>query len=63
MCQRVSCPSCNKPSYVGCGRHVEQVLSDVPAEQRCRCREERAASGGKPERSLLERVFGKAFRY
>ncbi len=39
MCTRVTCPQCDRPSFVGCGRHVEQVLGDVPPEQRCRCRE------------------------
>jgi hypothetical protein len=39
MCSRVTCPQCKKPSFVGCGRHVEQVLGDVAKEQRCRCRE------------------------
>lgn len=39
MCQRVNCRDCGKPTFVGCGRHVEQVLSDVLPAQRCRCRE------------------------
>jgi hypothetical protein len=58
MCTRVSCSDCGKPSYVGCGRHVEQVLGNVPKAERCRCREEGGAEA-KPERSLLERMFGK----
>lgn len=37
MCRRVSCPECNKPSFAGCGMHVEQVLGGVPVEQRCSC--------------------------
>ncbi len=37
MCQRVTCPRCKKPTYSGCGQHVEQVLGDVPASQRCSC--------------------------
>ncbi len=39
MCQRVTCKSCGKPSYVGCGRHIEAVLGDVAPEARCHCRE------------------------
>jgi hypothetical protein len=46
MCRRVDCPTCGKPTFVGCGAHVEQVLGDVPAAQRCRCREERAEKTG-----------------
>ena len=58
MCQRVQCSKCGKPTYAGCGRHVEQVLGDVPAEARCRCREETRPSDG-PPRSFLERIFGR----
>jgi hypothetical protein len=39
MCQRVTCSQCGKPTFAGCGRHVEQVLGDVPPVQRCKCRE------------------------
>lgn len=56
MCSRVTCRDCGKPSFVGCGRHVEQVLGDVPQEERCRCREER--QGKRDERSFLEKLFG-----
>jgi hypothetical protein len=58
MCSRVTCPKCEKPSFVGCGRHVEQVLGDVPRDQRCRCRENPEVSAeAKP--SFLERLFGR----
>lgn len=40
MCRRVTCPQCGKPTFAGCGMHVEQVLGDVPKEKRCRCAEE-----------------------
>jgi hypothetical protein len=46
MCRRVTCAQCGKPTFAGCGRHVEQVLGDVPAAQRCQCRESRAAPLG-----------------
>lgn len=42
MCRRITCPRCNRPSFAGCGAHVEQVLADVPRADRCRCAEERA---------------------
>lgn len=44
MCHRVTCRTCGKPSWAGCGLHVEAVLGDVPRERRCRCREERDAA-------------------
>ncbi len=47
MCHRVQCTRCGKPSWVGCGRHVEQALAGVPADERCSC-----------PRSLLARLFG-----
>ncbi len=56
MCTRVKCRSCGKPTYAGCGRHVEQVLGDVPAAERCRCREERREQGGGG--SFLRRLLG-----
>lgn len=60
MCQRVQCSSCGKPTYVGCGQHVEEVLGDVRREDWCRCREEKKvdASGSLTER--LVRLFGRA---
>ncbi len=37
MCHRVKCEKCGKPTWSGCGAHVEQVLGDVPRDQRCHC--------------------------
>ncbi|MEZ5274399.1 MAG: hypothetical protein R2694_19235 [Ilumatobacteraceae bacterium] len=39
MCRRVTCRKCGKPSWAGCGAHVEHVLADVPRAQRCKCHE------------------------
>jgi len=63
MCRRIQCGECNKPSYAGCGAHVEQVLADVPRDQRCGCREakreaKKANAGDKPA-SLLSRILGR----
>ena len=46
MCRRITCPTCGKPSYAGCGLHIEQVLGDVPKDERCKCRE--GAGAGLP---------------
>ncbi|HBX10347.1 MULTISPECIES: hypothetical protein [Candidatus Neomicrothrix] len=35
MCQRVTCPTCQRPTYAGCGSHIEQVLGDVAPADRC----------------------------
>lgn len=45
MCSAVTCPSCGKKGWAGCGAHVEQVLRGVPQEQRCQCREKKKAEG------------------
>lgn len=47
---RINCPVCGKPSFSGCGAHVEMVLGDVPREKRCRCREDRAKEAAKERR-------------
>ncbi len=44
MCTRVTCRTCGKATYSGCGLHVESVLRGVPAHERCRC-EPRASEG------------------
>ena len=62
MCKRVDCPKCGKPTFAGCGQHIEQVLGDVPKDQRCRCNEAKAAAPGAAPSSgggFLSRLFGK----
>ena len=61
MCSRTTCRSCGKPTWSGCGNHIEQALAGVPKNQRCVCREAKAqakaaapASGG-----LLSRLLGR----
>lgn len=39
MCSQVKCQTCGKPTWAGCGRHIEQALANVPKAQRCVCRE------------------------
>jgi hypothetical protein len=62
MCRRVDCRKCGRPTFAGCGAHVEQVLGDVPAAERCRCREERseerAAPAGPTLGARIRALFG-----
>jgi hypothetical protein len=62
MCRRIECSKCGRPTYAGCGLHVEQVLGDVPPSDRCRCREEEGEAdpqtGGRG-RSWLSALLGK----
>ena len=53
MCRRITCAKCGKESYAGCGMHIEQVLGDVPASQRCVCGQKkppRVSAASQPER-------------
>ena len=55
MCRRADCPKCGRPTYAGCGMHVEQVLGNVPPAQRCRCRQKRSRTRRPAPRPV---VFG-----
>ncbi|HSD89855.1 MAG TPA: hypothetical protein VLB44_20130 [Kofleriaceae bacterium] len=46
MCRAITCNKCGRPSWAGCGAHVEQVLGHVPKDNRCNCRDMAGASGG-----------------
>lgn len=60
MCRAVTCRTCGKTTWAGCGRHVEQVMGPVPAAQRCEGHE-RAATARTTTRpgSLAARLFGR----
>lgn len=67
MCREVKCRTCQKPTWAGCGAHVEQVLGHVPKNKRCTCRETAAKkpAAAKPAAepaeglgSTLKRLFG-----
>jgi hypothetical protein len=48
MCRRIRCEQCQKPTYAGCGKHVEQVLRDIAQADRCHCREIAAKASSMP---------------
>ena len=35
MCARVTCETCGKATWQGCGEHIEEALAGVPSEERC----------------------------
>lgn len=43
MCRVITCNKCKRPTWAGCGAHVEQVLGHVSAADRCDCRETKPA--------------------
>lgn len=56
MCRAVSCRTCGKTTWAGCGQHVAQVRASVPAGDWC---------GGhpKPERTgggWFSRMLGRS---
>ncbi|SDY80093.1 hypothetical protein SAMN05661080_04646 [Modestobacter sp. DSM 44400] len=47
MCRSVTCKTCGKTTWAGCGQHVDQVMRGVPAAQRCPGhQDEPSANGG-----------------
>lgn len=53
MCRAVTCKTCSKITWSGCGMHVDQVLAAVPPSARC---------PGHPEdnrQGLLSRILGR----
>ncbi len=46
MCRKVTCSTCRKATWSGCGQHVEEALAGVPASDRCRCASGDAGSKG-----------------
>ncbi len=37
MCHQITCATCGKPTWEGCGEHIEYALKGVPPEERCTC--------------------------
>jgi hypothetical protein len=57
MCQRITCSKCGRPSFTGCGMHVESVLKDVPRDQRCACREASTTPAPGPRGGFLDKLL------
>lgn len=60
MCSRVTCRTCGKPTWSGCGQHVESALAGVPKADRCEGHAKAAADAGTPRRTggFLSRLTG-----
>ena len=55
MCRPVTCKTCAKTTWAGCGQHVAQVKAVVPPEQWCSGHpKSESRSGG-----LLSKLFGR----
>ncbi len=53
MCRQVTCRTCGKTTWAGCGQHVDEVMRGVPKRDRCEGHESQPAEGG---------LFGRLFR-
>ena len=61
MCARTNCNTCGKPTWSGCGRHIESALRGVPVDQRCSCRESASTAApttSAPRGSIFGSLFG-----
>jgi hypothetical protein len=55
MCSKVICRQCGKPTWSGCGQHIEEALVNIPEAQRCQGHQDDAP---KTKKSLFK-IFGK----
>jgi hypothetical protein len=54
MCEKVICRKCSKPTWAGCGEHIEEALFDVAKADRC------LGHKGEPKKSgLLNRLLNR----
>lgn len=65
MCRAVTCRTCGKTTWAGCGQHVDSVLRGVPRAQRCEGHQ-KATKAAKPATTttqapggFLARIFGR----
>ncbi|RKE64868.1 hypothetical protein DEU36_2100 [Microbacterium sp. AG238] len=54
MCRQVTCRTCGKTTWAGCGQHVDQVMRGVPQRDRCGGHESAPRTDG-----FFARLFGR----
>ncbi|MDN6793882.1 MAG: hypothetical protein L0L69_02250 [Propionibacterium sp.] len=53
MCRAVTCKTCGKTTWAGCGHHVDEVRRKVPAGQWCPGHHQEAPLPASPRRRIL----------
>jgi hypothetical protein len=53
MCSPVTCRTCGKTTWAGCGQHIASVKRSVPASQWC------DGHAGEQKPSLIDRFLGR----
>ncbi|CAG8532719.1 2096_t:CDS:2 [Funneliformis mosseae] len=48
MCFQVTCQTCQKYTWQGCGKHIDSVMSKIPVEERCTCKKDVKEIPGTP---------------
>lgn len=46
MCRAVTCKTCGKTTWAGCGEHVDDVMREVARAERCPGHPQSAQTGG-----------------
>lgn len=59
MCRAVTCETCGKTSWAGCGEHVAQVKAGVPASEWCDGRHAPAETPERARGGFFSRLFGR----
>ena len=54
MCSRTTCRKCGKPSWSGCGQHIEIALKGVAKKDRCQ-----GHANDPKEPGFFSKLFGK----
>ena len=55
MCRAVTCKTCGKTTWAGCGQHIDSVRSGVPTGQWCEGHEKAPSQKG----GFFKRLFGR----
>lgn len=58
MCHQIACATCGKPTWEGCGEHIEEALKSVALNERCSCPRPEASEAEGPQ-GLLGRILGR----
>ena len=54
LCDQVTCRKCNKPTWSGCGEHIEEALAGIAIADRC------AGHAGEVKKvGILSRLFNR----
>jgi hypothetical protein len=59
MCHQITCERCAKPSWSGCGNHVEQALAGVALSDRYTCDQQAGSSSSASTEAIFSRFLGR----